>query len=246
MTGNGFLLLIICAVALCAALKNQARRRAEATLVRSLAVVNGQGSAHVLVSFDKRAGIAIGHDAKSICLAGGNWINAEVFDVAEVFAAELYIDGECETSTSRSSQIAGAAVGGLLLGGVGMIIGGLSGKKKTNRKVSSIEIRVTVDDVNNPLHDVQLLSREISRNSPEAKRIMEEARLFHAHLDVMIKGADQASRNAERRRLLEAQISMTNAPTLSIAGELRALSELKVAGELTEAEYQSLRTKLLA
>ncbi|MGV2866498.1 SHOCT domain-containing protein [Achromobacter sp. AGC39] len=246
MTGNQFFLLLICGIALWGFIKTQARRRAEEALVQSLSTVNGQESAHVLLSFDRRAGIAISRDAKAVCLAGGNWINAEVFDISEVLGAELYIDGECETSTSRSSQIAGAAVGGLLLGGVGLIVGGLSGKKKTNRKVSSVEVRVTIDDTNNPLHDVQLLRREVSRNSPEAKQVIEEARLFHAQLDVAIKRADQAQREVEHQRLLEAQGGRTNVPTLSIAAELRALGELKASGELSEAEYQSLRSKLLA
>ncbi|CAB3696995.1 hypothetical protein LMG26690_02421 [Achromobacter animicus] len=246
MTGDQFLILLVCAIALYMYLKAQARRRAEEALVRSLSTVNGEESAHVLLSFNRRAGIAISRDAKSVCLAGGNWINAEVFDISEVLGAELYIDGECETSTSRSSQIAGAAVGGLLLGGVGLIVGGLSGKKKTNRKVSSIEVRVVVNDTNNPLHDVPLLQRETSRNSPEAKRIIEEARLFHAQLDVLIKRADQAQREAEHQKLIEAQSARANVPALSIADELRKLTELRSSGELSHAEFQALRSKLIA
>lgn len=43
-------------------------------------------------------------------------------------------------------QIGGVVVGGLLLGGVGAIIGGLSGKTETSGKISRIDLRLIVNE----------------------------------------------------------------------------------------------------
>lgn len=246
MSMEFFFLIVACAVAAQAIYNGIKHRRAEAKLTRALATVNGEVSAFVLMGVDLRSGIAINRNATAVCLAGGNWINPEVFEPRDVLSAEVYIDGECETKTSRTSQVGGALVGGILLGGVGMILGGLSGKKRSERKVSSIELRVTVNDTNNPLHDVRLLDKELSRNSAQAKRIIERARTVHAQIAVMIKRADSADREVERQEMLALQSPKTQVPTLSIADELRKLLDLKLSGDLSEAEYAALRERLLA
>lgn len=242
---SNLLVLLVLFLGVLAIGKSVKERHFENKLSRALSRVNGQPSASSLMSADCRAGIAINSDGTAICMAGGNWINTEVFTASEVLSAELYIDGECETRTSRTSQIGGALVGGLLLGGVGVIVGGLTGRKKSHRMVSSIDLRVMVNDTHNPLHEVRLLGREQSRNSPQVKKIIDSARAFHARLDVMIKRADREDREAERRESLALQSKQAAAPSLSIADELRKLGELKASGDLTEAEYQTLRARLI-
>lgn len=243
---NNFVLLLIVLVAIVVIAKSVKERHIENKMTRALTLVNGQPSAAVLMSADCRSGIAINREATAISLAGGNWINTEVFEPSEVLSAELYIDGECETRTSRTSQAAGALVGGLLLGGVGVVVGGLTGKKKSRRMVSSVVLRVMVNDSDNPLHEVSLLAREQPRESPQVQKLIDTARTFHAKIDLMIKLADRENRVADRRDVPEGPIKSISTPTLSIADELRKLVELKNSGQLSDAEFQTLRSRLIA
>lgn len=55
--------------------------------------------------------------------------NLTYFDISSIVKCELAFNDEYINSTSRGSQLLGAAVGGLALGGIGAIIGGLSAKK---------------------------------------------------------------------------------------------------------------------
>src|SRR5690625_2106720 len=48
-------------------------------------------------------------------------------ELGDIIESEVVVDSHTITKTARGSQIGGAAVGGVLLGGVGAIIGGLSG-----------------------------------------------------------------------------------------------------------------------
>lgn len=243
---NNFVLFLIVLVGIVVVAKSVKERHIENKMTRALAQVNGQPSAAVLMSANCRAGIAINREATAISMAGGNWINTEVFEASDVLSAELYIDGECETRTSRTSQAAGVLVGGLLLGGVGLVIGGLTGKKKSRRMVSSIILRVMVNDTDNPLHEVSLLGRELRRDSPQAQKLIDTARTFHAKIDLMIKRADREDQLAERHAAQANQNTALGAPTLSIADELRKLVDLKNSGELSDAEYQTLRARLFA
>lgn len=243
---NNFVLFLIVLVGIVAVAKSIKERHSENKMTRALAHVNGQPSAAVLMSANCRAGIAINREATAISMAGGNWINTEVFEASDVLSAELYIDGECETRTSRTSQAAGVLVGGLLLGGVGLVIGGLTGKKKSRHMVSSIILRVMVNDADNPLHEVSLLARELRKDSPQAQKLIDTARTFHAKIDLMIKRADRADQMAERTAAHANQDKRLGAPMLSIADELRKLVELKNSGELSDAEYQTLRARLFA
>jgi hypothetical protein len=243
---SNFVPLLIVLVAILVIAKSVKERHIENKMTRALAHVNGQPSAVVLMSANCRAGIAINREATAISLAGGNWINIEVFKPSEVLSAELYIDGECETRTSRTSQAAGALVGGLLLGGVGVVVGGLTGKTKSRRMVSSIVLRVMVNDTDNPLHEVSLLAREQPRESPQVQKLIDNARTFQAKIDLMIKRADREDQAADRREVPENRMNSIGTPALSIADGLRKLVELKNSGELSDAEYQPLRSRLIA
>lgn len=66
----------------------------------------------------------------------------------DILASEVIEEGGTVTRTQRSSQIAGTLIGGLALGGVGAIIGGLSGTTKTtkNDMVTPL-LRVIVNDI---------------------------------------------------------------------------------------------------
>ena len=93
---------------------------------------------------------------------------------------------------NRGSQLAGVAVGGILLGGVGAVIGGLSGSKRSVNKVRKMILRFVTDDFTKPNHDIVLLDwihdkEGVSRDNLVYRQALEVAELWHSRVRAMMK-----------------------------------------------------------
>ncbi|MEK4871221.1 hypothetical protein [Niallia sp. FSL W8-1348] len=78
------------------------------------------------------------------------------FNYYEILQVELKEDDETASVSSRTSQLGGALVGGALAGGVGAVIGGLSGKQKQKRMVKSIKLVLTLDNLEFPTYTFEI------------------------------------------------------------------------------------------
>lgn len=208
------------------------------------------GYAYDESGFDQRSalvdsvnGLAIDTEKFRLCLYSDNGkkVTHRIFSAKDVIGCEILEDGVSTTTASRGSQIGGAAVGGLLLGGVGLLAGALTGKKKTSTIIKRIDFRVTVNDIYNPIHSVCLMSTDGKEISPTYKPQIELAKKWAAMIEILIRSAN--STNQE----LAPPPQSTNASLIntSIADELRKLAELKAEGILTEDEFLLQKTRLL-
>lgn len=118
-----------------------------------------------------------------------------VIEYSDVLSSEVFIDGNSISKTSRKSQLGGALVGGVVLGGVGAIIGGLSGAKTSSEMVSKIELRIIVNNTEKPIHDLKLLQTETKKNSSSYDEALAKVRHWHGILEVAIKHSDSIDRN---------------------------------------------------
>ena len=80
---------------------------------------------------------------------GENLVKKE-FPFSDIISCELIKDGVTIYKKSATRTIGGAVIGGVLSGGVGAIIGGLSGSSKEKEKINSIDIKITLRDIDNP------------------------------------------------------------------------------------------------
>lgn len=89
-----------------------------------------------------RPGDAIGIDYEKERIA----ISAEgkncIVPFDKVVSVEVQEDGVTTNKTNRGSQLLGAAVGAAALGGVGAIIGGLSGSSTSKERISKATINI--------------------------------------------------------------------------------------------------------
>lgn len=118
----------------------------------------------------------------------------------DIIQSELIIDNEILHQTMRGSQVAGAAVGGLLFGGVGAIIGGTTGKTKQEELIKNIDIKLTINNLQNPIikisflntfkhnaSEVNLYKNGHQTSSNEYKTATLEAEKWQGMFDVIIK-----------------------------------------------------------
>jgi hypothetical protein len=189
---------------------------------------------------DDGRGIALDEQRQKLCLASFPQ-GARVVTYRQILSAEVFEDGASITKTMRLSQVGGAVVGGLLLGGVGAVVGSLTGKKETRATVNRVELRVIVDDTQRPLHDVILLNRNVKRTDPAYITAIGAARRWVGIVEVLVKRADSDA--ADARATHHAPRSVL--PPASMADELKKLHELKTAGILSADEFQQQKVRLL-
>ena len=98
-----------------------------------------------IIAIDKQNSKIIYIDDKS-----SSTIIKKEFPFKDIISCELIEDGKTIYSKSTARTLGGAAVGGGLLGGVGAVVGGLSGGSKEKKKIESINIKISLRDIDSP------------------------------------------------------------------------------------------------
>ncbi|MEQ1635932.1 MAG: SHOCT domain-containing protein [Methylococcales bacterium] len=180
---------------------------------------------------------------KKMCLitTGDKFDSWRIIPYKDVLSVELFEDGNSITKAVRSSQIGSAALGGLLLGGVGAIVGGLSGKTKSSTTTNRIELRLIVNEVNNPLHDVIFLNVEAKKKDKLYIKSMQLARRWHGIIEVILKQTEDGKETTSKANEVK-----THPKLSSVADEIKKLADLQSAGVLTLEEFQQQKAKLLS
>lgn len=154
----------------------------------------------------------------------------------DIYAIETYIDGLNISRTVRTNQAVSAAIGGLLFGGVGAVVGALTSEKKEG-KVKNIILRIIKNDVSHPTHEIIFLKEDIGfdRDSIIVKPAEELMEKWKHKLNIIIKSCDQ--------KLLSGKNDLNE--NSELFSKLKQLHELKVEGILTEEEYNVQKAKIL-
>ena len=159
------------------------------------------------------------------------------------------IDGNEVVKTSRTSQIGGALVGGILAGGVGAIIGGLSAEQTKESEVSRVDVLILVNNTKNPTFILNFFNKDYEVSPiPHPKNLVkneiEQAEQLHLLISVLIHQADEADKLEEKENMKLRQETVVEKAT-SVADEIRKLADLKAEGLLTAEEFEKQKIKLI-
>ena len=159
------------------------------------------------------------------------------YNFKDILSSEILENGSSILKTNRSSQIGGAVLGSILAGPFGMLIGGLSGSKRTDSIITKIDLRIIINDLSNPSYFIPFLTSKAKKGSWIYNSAIESARKWHNLFEVAIKQADIEDSNNLKDKKTESHIS--------IADELNKLAELKLKGLISEEEFSQLKLKLI-
>lgn len=113
------------------------------------------------------------------------------YNFDDIIQSEVIIDGNTIITTNRGSQIVGIAVGGLLAGGIGAILGSISGSKTSKQEIRNIDLKLTINDMNNPIFKINFLSHLIkngwSKDSSKVKNALSEIEEWQGYFDIILK-----------------------------------------------------------
>lgn len=142
--------------------------------------------------------------------------------------------GATHTKTRGGSQLGRALLGGVMLGGVGALLGGLSAKQQSTGTVAGIEVLITTREPGWPLVTITTLASESPANSGVVAHGRRAAEVWAARLEQLIRQCASTGVAAARR------------DGGSIADELGKLVWLRDRGEITQQEFERLKGQLLA
>jgi len=155
----------------------------------------------------------------------------KVYNCDDIIEYELMEDG----NTVTSGGLGRAAVGGVLLGGVGAIVGGVTGKKRSKSVIENFNIKLTLNDFQNPTVYIELLNKKkIKTNSNKYKEMYEKAQEILSTLAVLQnnKGEDKE----------ESTLEINKHSTTDQIREYKALFD---DGIITEDEFITKKKDLL-
>lgn len=191
-----------------------------------------------------------------------NNIRVKTIFFNEIQGIDISEDGTSVFNKSTSSVVGRALVGGLLFGGVGAVVGGVTGKSKEKKTLNSYKVTIQLSDINNPTHEIEFVTDPIESGTTVGDEMMKQikacANKLKSVLTAIIKVNEiqlnlqqakaQVIMQAEmQQKVLESKgiAALEEKKNTSIADELLKLSELHKNGGLTNEEYEALKKRLL-
>lgn len=141
--------------------------------------------------------LGIDNNKRKICLITKGTNSNPIIRILEskdIIAVEISetVNSETKTltKTNRGSQALGAAVGWATLGPAGFLVGGLTGTKTSKSKkietVNNIELKVTINDLSDPVKSFSLLEIPSKKDSLIYKNAIQKAELWNGIFKVII------------------------------------------------------------
>jgi serine/threonine protein kinase len=177
------------------------RREVAANMEREIRSSTGFSADDVYVGPHDRHGLAIDNTRGLVMLIDSTRRRTVGFD--RVVSAEVIEDNVTLMTTKKG--FGGVVVGGLLAGGVGAIVGGLTARQKTKSSagVRSIALAIIVDDFNAPRHNVTFLKwpveKGLSKNSTLYRQTIEKAELWQSRLTLAMRHAERFEQSPDSK-----------------------------------------------
>jgi hypothetical protein len=145
------------------------------------------------LSDDYLSGIAINKLEKKIGVfkrfSRNEDFSPSIYNFNEILECSIKEDGDTVINTVNSSLIGRAMAGGVLFGGIGAAIGGMSAQKIASEKIYRATLSLTFNDIDYPIREVDFLNSNmlVERNSQLYNKIYDDLNKWHKTISVIIK-----------------------------------------------------------
>ncbi len=186
----------------------------------------------------------------------GNQNQESTISFSSIIEFEVLLDQTSITKSNRGSQLAGAAIGGIALGGIGAIIGGLSGSTRTKNTVSEIALKLIVEDRFTPVHKVLFFKAATDQgaapDSPLVKSSIEKVERFSAHLAHAFRKTNNKNEPKEHQKVdeIRSHSDETDAPLKKIPSSYSVIlqstngKDIKVIDALKNSGHFDIQSAL--
>lgn len=106
----------------------------------------------------------------------------QIYNYSDLLDFEIFENGD----SVMKGKAGGAIIGGLTFGVVGAIVGS-SGKRKTSNTCNTLQVRITINDLQSPQIVIPIISYEVKKNSIIYKNAIETAKSLTSSLTYVQK-----------------------------------------------------------
>lgn len=182
--------------------------------------------------------VAIDATQRKFCYIEAKTAKKTFYSYDDVISVEIVKDGVIVSTKSTTSTIGRAAVGGLLAGGVGAVIGGSTAKTTTTNEVHKIVVKVHLRNIECPTLNMVIFDGIMEEDA----ELMDEARSLMDIFVVIVDDVNRKHIEEEHNRVL----NQVNVQKENVADELLKYASLKEKGIISEQEFETLKAKLLS
>ncbi len=155
------------------------------------------------------------------------------FKYEDIIDFELIQDG---SSIVNKGGLGRAAIGGLLFGGSGAVVGSLTGSRKQTQTCTELRIKITINNTANPIIFIDFIKGvSYKKDSILYRQLAENAETVMSMLQVITSANASASTSKQQ----------ANTSTSSTADEIRKYKELLDDGIITKEEFDQKKQQLL-
>lgn len=151
--------------------------------------------------------------------------NPRIHSYDEILDFELLEDG----GSIVKGGLGRAVAGGVLFGGVGAIIGGATGKRKSKPTCTSLKIKITLNDMTTPTEYINLITTETPKSSILYQTCEKQALEILSLFQVMCE-SNKVTQTVQEQ---------------STADEIAKFKQLLDSGVITEDEFEAKKKQLL-
>lgn len=151
---------------------------------------------------------------------------------SDILDFELLEDGETLTTKNGVGR---AIVGGVLFGGVGAIVGGVTGKNKNKNICNSLKLKITLNDLEEPAIYVDYVTSPTKKDGFVYKTIAESAQNAVSILSIILEENSKQLNNNNNNPNSE----------FSVADEILKFKSLLDQGIVTQEEFDLKKKELL-
>lgn len=156
--------------------------------------------------------------------------HAGLYNFEDLVAFELLEDGMSIAKGGLGSALAG----GLLLGGVGAVVGGITGARRSQKICNSMILKVTVQDLSHPAINVPLIIGAMKTNSILYRQVSNLAQEALSVFQIICRDVEQRKTAA-----------VPEPVQVSPANEILKYKQLLDMGAITQEEYDAKKKQLL-
>lgn len=156
---------------------------------------------------------------------------AGIYSYSDILEYELLEDGDSITK----GGLGRAVIGGALFGGVGAIVGSVTGGKKQKKIVTSMSIKITTKNIDTPAVYINFITGKTKTNSLTYKAAVNCAQEVMSVLAQIIAQNENTQSNPPE----------SHPDKIDPANEIRKYKQLLDDGIITQDEFESKKKQLL-
>ena len=111
--------------------------------------------------------------------------NGKIYNFSDILECELIEDNNSVIKTGTGSLI-GRTIVGSAFGGIGAIIGGSSASKKSSNICSKLDLKISINNLDNPYLFINFIDKPLKKKSKEYVHVYSEAQKLLSLFQVMI------------------------------------------------------------